>query len=68
MRRRGSDSGPVMGLEQRCVEPGYWRIEGYDVYRVTQFLWRIVYFKEEVALCGTLRECREWIRERLFND
>ncbi len=28
----------ALGLEQRCVKPGHWRIEGYTVWRWEQ--WR----------------------------
>jgi hypothetical protein len=27
------ESRPVLPLEQRCVRPGYWVIEGWDVRR-----------------------------------
>ena len=29
------DSGPVNPLEQRCLRPGLWLIEGYEVVRIT---------------------------------
>lgn len=43
-----NDSGPVMPLEQRCVKPGHWVIEGYDVHR-TNTGWNI-YFTVSSAL------------------
>jgi hypothetical protein len=28
------DTGPLNPLEQQCLEPGHWLIEGWDVLRV----------------------------------
>jgi hypothetical protein len=67
----GRESGPVMPLEQRCVEPGHWLIEGYDVKRVKYgwpqgWWWRIALPGGVLAEVQrrTLGEIREWIREQ----
>jgi hypothetical protein len=54
----------ALGLEQRCVEPGHWLIEGYDCYRENSRTWRIWFDGSAAAICGSLRECREWIRDQ----
>lgn len=60
-----SDSGPVVGLEQSCIKPGHWLIEGYDVYRWKTGGWRAYHFGRKVGWFRTLREAREWIADRL---
>lgn len=68
------DSGPVMPLEQKCIEPGHWLIEGRHV--------RAVYFgrsrnvqcwsvhpldgDEDVPVGGFLylSDARDWIRDQ----
>lgn len=59
------DSGPVVGLEQACVRPGHWLIEGYDVMRMThnspRRRWEIMRFGKWVHEVPTLAEARDWI-------
>jgi hypothetical protein len=67
-----ADSGPVAQLEQRCVEPGHWLIEGRHVRAVYQgrsrkvLSWTVGVFDDEVspAPFGTLNEARDWIRDQ----
>lgn len=69
--KKERESGPVIPLEQRCVRPGLWRIEGWDVERYHWqghgWRWRIK-GSTDVPAPGvqrrTLAEIREWIRER----
>jgi hypothetical protein len=57
-----SDSGPELGLEQNCIEPGHWLIEGYDVQRVGRNGWNTYRFgPERVHWTRTLQQAREWI-------
>lgn len=57
-------------LEQKCVHPGYWRIEGYDVEhaRLIGARWHIRLFGKLQASFGSLRECREWIADQVGGD
>lgn len=70
------DSGPTMPLEQKCIRPGLWLIEGYTVMRVQHgggsgrmpsiVRWEV---KGSPGRGGSafekLSEAREWIREQL---
>lgn len=56
------DSGPVDPLEQRCVKPGHWVIEGYTVKRHGT-RWRILAPVSYRVYAHTLAEARDWIRE-----
>ncbi len=70
-------SGPVMPLEQRCVRPGLWLIEGYTVMRVQHgggnghmpsiVRWEVRGTPGRPAGSSfeKLGEAREWIREHL---
>lgn len=67
------DSGPVEPLEQRCIEPGHWLIEGYDVIKTNSQVtrgfvpnWAISLFGEHRANVRTLSDARDWIREKRF--
>jgi len=54
----------LAGLEQRCVKPGHWMVEGCDVIRIRhngEIAWRVVYFGIIEYTGRTLLECREWI-------
>jgi hypothetical protein len=65
------EHGPAEPLEQRCIEPGHWLIEGHHVRAVYQgrsrnvLSWDIDVFPGETlpGIIGTLREARDWIRE-----
>jgi hypothetical protein len=67
------DSGPVMPLEQRCVEPGHWIIEARHVKAIYQGRSRHVigWNVERLAgdpeppphAFGTLADARDWIRD-----
>lgn len=59
-----AEHSEALGLEQRCVKPGHWLIEGYDVRR-EHGNWRVYRF--EVHLLDsfrTLKEAREWIAKQ----
>lgn len=67
MNRR--EQGKVMPLEQRCLYPGRWIIEGYGVYQRKGR--RAVNWQSEWHVIGhpgvirrTLPEIRDWIREQ----
>ena len=57
-------------LEQKCVRPGYWRIEGYDVVRIARpdcklrAAWEIRHLGARQAEYLTLTECRGWIADQ----
>lgn len=66
-----SEHGPVMPLEQKCVRPGEWLIEGYTVRHVKYarphgWWWRIA---GPAPVPGvqrrTLAEIRDWIRDQV---
>jgi hypothetical protein len=50
-------------LEQRCIRPGLWGIEGREVERMPGGYCRVVYFGEVVHTTRTLREARELIAD-----
>jgi hypothetical protein len=53
-----------MNLEQKCVRPGNWWIEGYNVrrhHRRTYIPWKIYHFEEKVHEAQTLADARVWI-------
>lgn len=55
-------------LEQKCVKPGYWEVEGYTVRRSDAGWWHVSHVDANGALrprgrYRTLRECREHIYE-----
>ncbi|SKY02323.1 Uncharacterised protein [Mycobacteroides abscessus subsp. massiliense] len=59
-------------LEQKCIEPGHWLIEGYDVWRedawaYSDTVWHIEQFGKRVATCISLADARDSIRNRIFN-
>ena len=55
-----------LDLEQSCVAPGHWRIEGWTVRR-TQTGWTVAQFDNEPSPAAkrfrTLRDAREWIAD-----
>lgn len=54
-----------MNLEQSCVRPGHWRIEGWDVRRVDR-TWIAARFADEPAIVRpTLHAIREEIADRI---
>lgn len=58
----------VAGLEQRCLAPGCWRIEGWAVSRGAGG-WTLRWFTDEpVVVVRTLREAREWIVNRSHRE
>lgn len=57
------DSGPVSPLEQRCVRPGHWVIEGYDVMRRSNVRPDSTWWVIGKLEFSTLAEARDWIRE-----
>jgi hypothetical protein len=66
------ERGPVVPLEQRCIEPGHWVIEGRHVRanyqgRSRKILgWDVETLPGEVGQSpfATLASVREWIREQ----
>jgi hypothetical protein len=66
------DSGPVRPLEQRCIEPGHWLIEGRHVRAVYQGRsrniqgWNVDVFDDEATLPAFtyLADARNWIRNQ----
>lgn len=68
----GRDSGPVTPLEQKCIEPGHWRIEGRDVRAVFQDRSRDALSWNVTGLDGEkppnpflyLSDVRDWIRDQ----
>jgi hypothetical protein len=59
------ERGPVQPLEERCVKPGHWVIEGYDVFRIRgtgDRRWQIEGPAPRVGR-RTLDEIRDWIRD-----
>lgn len=63
----------MLGLEQKCVKPGQWLIEGYDVRRVrgggwkrrSWISWVIEYRGRFVDSVNTLADARDYIRTRV---
>lgn len=54
----------VAHLEQVCIAPGHWHIEGRDVRR-TPHGWTVTRFADEPnTTVRTLREAREWIADQ----
>lgn len=49
-----------MDLEQRCVRPGLWEIEGCTVERIGR-TWRTTTADGNVHVTRTWRDAREWI-------
>ncbi len=64
MRFGGGDHEP--GLEEGCVRPGMWTIEGYDVERVRRGRWRVRWCGELRHETATLDGCREFIHGDRF--
>jgi hypothetical protein len=64
---RATDNPEALGLEQKCVKPGRWLIEGYNVVRrgTSGHTWWLI-SRDGTALANrdTLTEAREWIREQ----
>lgn len=64
-----NDSAPrgLDALEQSCVRPGHWLIEGRTVTRKRTYgrrgpyFWEITLFEEKPVQRATLAECREYI-------
>lgn len=61
-RHEPTDNPEALGLEQFCVEPGLWRIEGYTVIRNGDY-WQIWQFGKHLKNRRTLAAVREWIWE-----
>lgn len=66
-----SEHGPVLPLEQRCLRPGLWLIEGWEAERYHWtghgWWWRIRGSADRPApgvARRSLSEIREWIREQ----
>lgn len=60
--------GPA-GLEQFCIRPGLWHIEGYFVHRLARGRWsinrdRYCPYSQPGVLVGSLRQARERIFDR----
>lgn len=69
------ETGPILPLEQSCVRPGHWLIEGYDVERLVlhkgrrvRGQWIIRHFGEEKAVVTGLAAARDWIRQEKENQ
>lgn len=60
------DPHSVAALEQKCLKPGLWRIQGHTVQRHHSSKWWFIVTGNppEHAFC-TLRECREWIASQI---
>jgi len=58
----------ALGLEQKCLKPGYWVIEGHIVWRLTWkrggTYWYILSIDATrvVYVTKTLEQARDWIR------
>jgi hypothetical protein len=69
------EHGPVVPLEQRCIEPGHWLIEGRHVRAVYQgrsrnvLGWNVEQLPGDRGFgpspFGTLAAAREWIRDQV---
>lgn len=62
-----TEHGPVIPLEQRCIRPGHWLIEGHDV-KLTggrHGSWTVTFAGVPLAQVLYLDDAREWIRGRL---
>jgi hypothetical protein len=67
------ESGYVNPLEQSCIGPGHWYIEGYRVIRRTGLRarkwsseWHITFNRDdEPVIRRTLGEARDWIRDQI---
>lgn len=61
------DNPETLPLEQRCIRPGLWLIEGHDVERVKadgqRERWNITFCGKPVGNAGTLGEARALIRD-----
>jgi hypothetical protein len=62
-----SEHHEALGLEQSCVRPGHWLIEGYDVTREHPVLgtWVVSRFGQPVAFRRTLDGARIWIADQV---
>jgi hypothetical protein len=60
-----TERGPLMPLEQRCVQPGYWLIEGHEVRRLGPGAWTVRDPGNYEFTARTLPIARALIRERL---
>lgn len=60
-----TERGPLVSLEQRCVQPGYWLIEGHEVRRRGRGVWTVRDPGEYEFTARTLPIARALIRERL---
>jgi hypothetical protein len=68
------EHGPVVPLEQRCIEPGHWLIEGRRVKAIYQgrsrnvLGWNVQTLEGDEdpgpSPFGTLAAAREWIRNQ----
>lgn len=57
-------------LEQSCIRPGHWRIEGYDVHRVRdggETYWEIRRFGQHVETAVSLGDARAWIGQQVHS-
>jgi hypothetical protein len=57
-------------LEQKCIKPGHWRIEGFDVIREdasywSETVWHIEECGERIATCVSLADARASIWDRI---
>lgn len=57
-----SEHNEALGVEQRCVHPGRWLIEGYDTIKRPTGEWAIFHFDKWMGDVDTLAEAREWIK------
>jgi hypothetical protein len=61
------DDPEMLPLEESCLQPGHWLIEGHDVKRVRmsgqRTRWNIYFVvAEPIAVTSTLAEARTFIR------
>jgi hypothetical protein len=64
-----SDQLYGLDLERCCVRPGFWRIEGYEVFRIgaarSGLRWSVRRSGKVAHTARTLREARVWIAEQI---
>lgn len=55
---------PYASIEQKCIEPGLWHIDGHVVRRHSSGWWSVTLFGRVLHKARRLSECRQWIADQ----
>jgi hypothetical protein len=62
-----TEHNEALGQEQKCVRPGLWHIEGFEIRQATYaprfWMVRPIGKSHIVHIGATLRHCRDWIAD-----